>query len=1118
VRGAKDGRETAELVRGTVSVSDDAGPYSIAELPRFDERRFEIGAERARGGVGMVMEARDRLLRRQVAVKQPQHSDQGGARFVREALITAQLQHPAIVPIYDFGVRDSGDPCYAMRLVPGATLRDAIMAARGLDERLALLPHVQAVADAVAYAHSQGVIHRDLKPGNVLVGPFGETVVIDWGLAKYQSEADTEPPFADLPMAALGGNGTLTEAGMVLGTPGYMSPEQARGEDVDERADVYAIGAILYYLLAGQSPFLEKSATEVLRPAATSSSPTCHRPSPAVQSHEPGAPRDLVAIVNKAMARDPADRYPTATALAHDLKRFATGQLVGARQYSTWALVRRLIDRHRATAVVAAALVVALVVGVVAVMFERGRTAVERDHATAENNRLRLMQAQAVLERDPTAALAWLKTYRADRAGARQAVEVAARAEAAGAARHVLTLPGDTPLQVCLAASGQLAGVLGRDGGIWLFDLARGTRRHLGKLPEAPLRCLFADGDRQLVAAAGRRNGLMSAQLPDGLARPMTAPGGTVAALQALGDRALLITGRDGRAHVVSLQGGETRTLDLPAGVEELIPTADGRIGYGLDGDGALWQIQFAGGPATRLQAAGRVKGFDVAPDGRQLALGRETDLGVQDVASGQIRWRQSVRTPRTSFIRFAGGGVIVMASMTDDVRWWDGRGGDLVILGKQPGTKSLEVSRDGGRAAWLDMQGTVYVADLPGAVVRTWVGHHTATRSMAMTPEGHWLAVTHGAAVRIFFVPPAAESRRIPLGMRPRVQFHVRPLAARGEVLAVVREREIVAFDGRSGAARPLLTVPAGVRRLAVSHGGKWAAIHPFEGPPLLLDLASGRNRVIGRPMSRYSLRFAGEDQLVGLDGDGTVHWWDLARDSHRVLLHLSSGFGAMGGLIPARDGSRVLADAITEGVLIDLGTGRTMPLDYGGGTFMGAAISWDGSKLAISFGDGRVRLWERNGEGMRPRTLTRREGYAIDMHFTRDQQALFIADETGAVCRVELPAGTVTEIGRHSARIASASLSPSERWLVSSDERGEVRIWEPSTGTLGVLAAQGRREVLFLGDDRLVSVASEGWLDILPFDPTRLAPPQPAALSRWLDNLTTAQITPTGEPASRL
>src|SRR5262249_53270124 len=175
--------------------------------------------------------------------------------------ITARLQHPAIVPLYDLDAWVDGEPFYAMKLVSGRTLERVIAGARTLDERLALLPNLLAVCEAVAYAHDEGVIHRDLKPANVLVGSFGETLVIDWGLAK---ELRGDPAEA-APTAAPAGDMTL--AGRVLGTPSYMPPEQARGEAVDERADVYALGAMHYHLLAGEPPHREPRPAAALAPA-----------------------------------------------------------------------------------------------------------------------------------------------------------------------------------------------------------------------------------------------------------------------------------------------------------------------------------------------------------------------------------------------------------------------------------------------------------------------------------------------------------------------------------------------------------------------------------------------------------------------------------------------------------------------------------------------------------------------------------------------------------------------------------------------------------------------------------------------------------------------------------
>jgi tetratricopeptide (TPR) repeat protein len=377
-----------ELIPPTVAAEPGrAGEADASRLPVVGRQHYAIEGEFARGGMGRILSARDRRLGRTVALKELQAAASPDARrFVREALVTARLQHPAIVPIYEAGRWPDGVPFYAMKLVSGRSLDVLIRAAEGgLLGRLALLPHLLAVAEAVAYAHGQHIIHRDLKPANVLVGGFGETVVVDWGLAKdlgAPAAADDEPA----PGVGAGGGGENTVVGTVLGTPAYMAPEQARGEAVDERADVYALGAMLYYLLAGTPPRSGTTVREVLAAAAS------ERPLP-VTEREPATPPDLAAIVEKAMELDTARRYPTARELAEDLRRFQTGQLVSAHRYSPGELLRRWVRQHRAAVTVAAVLGLALATAVTG-----GFLAVRRQAriAEAERDRARMAAAEAV--------------------------------------------------------------------------------------------------------------------------------------------------------------------------------------------------------------------------------------------------------------------------------------------------------------------------------------------------------------------------------------------------------------------------------------------------------------------------------------------------------------------------------------------------------------------------------------------------------------------------------------------------------------------------------------------------------------------------------------------------
>jgi tetratricopeptide (TPR) repeat protein len=355
-RDPSDANAPTEHARDPGTLTTDMGIPLDAEPGIALDERYREGEEIGRGGGGRVVRAVDRRLDRPVALKVPVAAEASSrARLEREARVMARLEHPGIVPVHDAGRLVDGTPYYAMKLLGGRTLRDVVRAATTLDERLVLAPHVLAVAEAVAYAHSRRVIHRDLKPANVLVGEFGETVVIDWGLAKDLAATGDDA-------ITLGGGasfGDQTEAGAVMGTPQYMPPEQARGEVVDERADVYALGAILYDLLAGAPPY-------PLVPGESVLARVLAEPPPPLAEVAPGAPRDLIAIAETAMARDPRARYRTAIELADDLRRYLGGRLVAAHHYSAAALARRWVRRHRgAVAIGAVALAAVATIGVI---------------------------------------------------------------------------------------------------------------------------------------------------------------------------------------------------------------------------------------------------------------------------------------------------------------------------------------------------------------------------------------------------------------------------------------------------------------------------------------------------------------------------------------------------------------------------------------------------------------------------------------------------------------------------------------------------------------------------------------------------------------------------------
>ena len=347
---------------------DDRALDHLRELlqrPDFEGTRYELGREVARGGMGVVYVALDRDLGREVAVKvvaAEMADPETIARLRREARIIAHLEHPGIVPVHDVGTLPDGRVFYAMKLVSGKRLDALVREDPPLGERLRLFLRI---CEAVAFAHAHGVIHRDLKPENVMVGPFGEVLVVDWGVAKHREEL----PATDGSAAAAAPPRSEhdTAHGTVLGTPAYMAPEQARGEidRVDARADVYALGALLYFLLTGRAPGRAKAGPDdPTRTRAGAARPSAIEPP---RRLVPGIARALEAICLRALAPDPEGRYPKVDDLAADVGLFLEGERVSAYPENPWQRARRFVARHRtAIALLAAYLVMRIALLVVA--------------------------------------------------------------------------------------------------------------------------------------------------------------------------------------------------------------------------------------------------------------------------------------------------------------------------------------------------------------------------------------------------------------------------------------------------------------------------------------------------------------------------------------------------------------------------------------------------------------------------------------------------------------------------------------------------------------------------------------------------------------------------------
>jgi len=393
------GAATIELHRiKTVPPPDESLAPTTAAIQRLlpeeflKDKKYDIGKVVAQGGMGAILDAKDATTERRVAMKVmlDGSSPDDLIRFVAEAKVTAQLEHPSIVPVYELSVDENGQVFYTMKMVRGITLRKVLeLLAQGVPETVkkyplpVLLTIFQKVCDAIGFAHSKGVIHRDLKPENIMLDDFGVVLVMDWGLAKVIGQG--QAPVRDvsrsavrtLPPEASG----ATLAGTVMGTPQYMSPEQARGEveTLDVRSDIYALGTILYHILTLRPPVAGNDAWAIVAKVAKGEFDPLTAPKTRT------IPDSIAAVTRKAMAFEKEQRYPNVADLQRDIEAYQNGRATRAENASVGKQLVLLVKRHKAlfSTVAAAWLIITSLAVWFVINLQAGekRTRIERDRA-----------------------------------------------------------------------------------------------------------------------------------------------------------------------------------------------------------------------------------------------------------------------------------------------------------------------------------------------------------------------------------------------------------------------------------------------------------------------------------------------------------------------------------------------------------------------------------------------------------------------------------------------------------------------------------------------------------------------------------------------------------------
>ena len=768
--------EATIAMQASGAVAPETEVSTADEIPAVREHagRYREIRTFAKGGMGRILLVHDTHLGRDVALKQLL-PEMGGytlrdgvptaelltvpllARFLQEARVTGQLEHPSIVPVYELGCRADGSLYYTMRLVKGRSLEEEIEARAALSDRLGLLTHFLDLCQAVAYAHSRGVIHRDIKPLNVMIGEFGETVVIDWGIAKARDTQDIH--VGDLREAVkllrtTDADSTVkTVHGETLGSPYYMPPEQAAGDlgAIDERSDIYSLGAVLYTILTGRPPYHRMTVGEFLEKVPT-------RPPQPVGQLEPGAPRELAAVCARAMARNPEDRYAAARELVEEIQRYLSGGFVSAYNYHFSDLAQRFVSKHQkvlvTSAVATGALLALGVYSYVQVQRERDlaraqeRIAVEQG-AKAVASLEQAQQARATADRERAAAESARATADQERSRAEHELYYA---DIALAQRSVQESRMGQARALLDAAPAAL-----RD---WEWrHLAREANGDCMALQTGGMFAAFCDEGRELVTA--RPNGMVTASsLATGeLVRTFVESGGfgSAFAVDTAGARLAVSSAKavavwnvaDGRELFHFDEPNEALTRNF------LSLSADGRrvAALGTDRRLRVWDVET--GAIVFERAVNSQQGFEIwlSPKGEQLLLAG-SDLGdaglvrtvtLLDLPSGRKVGQSDLGDVMSLHgAAFSPDGARVALALDNAAQVWDTREWKQIreLAGRFGHPDTLAFSADGAMLAAGTLDGDVILWDRTNDhEQRVSRAHAEAVRKVAFRPDGKWLA-----------------------------------------------------------------------------------------------------------------------------------------------------------------------------------------------------------------------------------------------------------------------------------------------------------------------------------------------------------------------------------------
>lgn len=1079
--------------------------------------RYTIKGEQGRGGIGRVLIAFDEHVGREIALKEllPDTSSKGTppatpespaspmrrtglavARFLREARVTGQLEHPGIVPVYEVGKRSDSSLYYTMKLVRGKTLANKIKEARTLPERLKLLPHFLDLCQTAAYAHSRGVIHRDIKPHNVMIGEFGETVVLDWGLAKVKGMKDEKAreikkEIEYLKKAEEG----QTARGKPIGTPAYMSPEQADGriDEIDETSDVWNLGAVLYEILSGRPPYDGDTIYEIIGKVLR------EKPSPLLQVQK-DAPPELAAMTGNCLNHDKKARYQSAELLASDMRNYLSGGLVSVYEYSSALLMKRwLKKRWPLVLTVCIAFAVFAVQGVFSFM----KIQKEKEEAIsnlADTYLLRGAIAESRMEWGKAQSYFATAVSLSDEDESRYSLNYSmTRPEVKANLIHVLEGHNDAVIGAVFSPDGKTVASLGEDRIMIIWDSLSGKLLHKTGNETSGILTFAYSPDGKYFATAGNDKKVNIWNVISGkLIKSLEGMDDyiKVVAFSPQGD--LLAAG--GKDKIVRVWDVETGNLkwSLSGHTESINCVKFSPDGKTLASGGAdkfvlLWSIS-EGIQLQKLDGhTEAIFSFDFSPDGEYLAwAGWDNTAKLWKVSSGQLLNSYAGIGSMVSGIDFSPDGKILAVSGLENIHLIETNSFKLLnsLKGHSAFVWSLQFSPDGKMIASAGADNSVKLWNADDGRLLASIESHTDTVwSAAFSPDGkRLLTAGRDRMVKLWDIGPNMLVKRFNGQLAPVKAGISSPDGAHfvtggsdgaARLWDIKSGQQIKSLGGHSGM----------VNALAYSPDGNLLATGDSKGVIKIWNASSGDliKTLEGHTDWAWAIAFSPDSRFLASGGwDNKIILWNT--DSWEKKYTLEGHEAPIYSISFNHDGSVLASGGNDETVVLwEVKTGNKMGVLKGHkGTVTRLAFSPDGNILASASMDGAVKLWSLSAKTL-IHSLEGHKASVWQILFTADGGKIITGGNDNLVRIWKVSTGEIlNNLNGQGGPILSLSLNESANLLASGDSNGAICLWRLSDGKLLHIFRRhtgGVNSLFFTRDGGIISGGEDGALLLWPF-----------------------------------